>query len=163
MFPLGHIGIGTQMIPRRIRERLPWRWLAVGCLLPDLLDKPLYLTARLARRVNPGYLEMFAGSRLIGHTLVFVVALVAAASFVRSGRLRAMAWGVSTHLLLDLALDIAYGSHAHWRAWLLWPLFGRGFPPTLSMYPEGAAYIVGEVVGASLLAWDYARRRRARV
>ena len=33
MFPLGHVGIGTHLIPRRLREGLSWRWLALGCLL----------------------------------------------------------------------------------------------------------------------------------
>ena len=36
MFPLGHVGIGTHLVPRAVRDKLPWRWLAFGCLLPDL-------------------------------------------------------------------------------------------------------------------------------
>jgi len=29
-----------------VRERLPWRWLALGCLLPDVIDKPIWLVAQ---------------------------------------------------------------------------------------------------------------------
>lgn len=167
MFLLGHVGIGTHMIPPRIRARLPWRWLVVGCLVPDLLDKPLFLGARLLRRLDPGYLELIGGSRLFGHTLLFSAVLIAAAAFTRSARLRAVAWAVPTHLALDLALDLATG-HAQWRNWLLWPLFGRAFPLTgggplvRGIDLELAGYILGDIVGASLLAWDYARWRRAR-
>jgi hypothetical protein len=32
-------------------------------------------TRRFVRRVDPGFLEMFLGSRLIGHTLLFAVLL----------------------------------------------------------------------------------------
>src|SRR6267378_2874980 len=73
MFPLGHVGIGTHLIPRRLREGLPWRWLALGCLLPDLIDKPIWIGAQ-ALGVES---RLFDTARMIGHT-AFLLAAVAA-------------------------------------------------------------------------------------
>ena len=169
MFPLGHVGIGTRMIPARIRDGLRWPWLALGCLLPDVLDKPVFLAARLARPAGPLHLDALRGSRLLGHSLLlFALLMAAAAAFPRAERLRAVAWGVATHLLLDLVPDLISGSRLQWPTWLLWPIFGWGFPfdapralvPGLDF--EGLVYRVGELVGATLLALDYILHRRSR-
>jgi len=159
MFPLGHVGIGTHLVPPRTRAQLGWRWLAFGCLLPDLIDKPLYLAARLLPRAGLDQLHLLRGSRLFGHTLFFLALLVAAALLLRSGRLVAVAWGLSTHLLLDLVPDVASGAFFQWRTWLFWPLFGWGFPPAYAgnVGLEYAAYIVGDLVGIGLLIRDYLR------
>src|SRR6266436_5650275 len=94
MFPLGHLGIGTRLIPVRIRDRLPWGWLAFGCVLPDVLDKPVFLAARIARHASLLHLDALRGSRLLGHSLFFFVLLVAAAAvFPRADRVRAVACG----------------------------------------------------------------------
>lgn len=168
MFPLGHLGIGTRLVPARLRDRLPWVWFAFGCLLSDLLDKPVFLAARLLRRAAPIDLSALHGSRLFGHSLFFLGMLVlVAAAFPRSERARAMAWGVATHLLLDLIPDLASGSRLQWPTWLLWPIFGWGFPydtrrtVVAGLDFEGLVYLAGEVVGVALLAVEYARRRRA--
>src|SRR5437870_1484942 len=102
MFPLGHVGIGTHVLPPRIREQLRWRWLVVGCLLPDVIDKPLFIAARLLHRPGMDHLYLLRGSRLFGHTLFFLALLVIAAAYLRSTPLRAVSWGVATHLVLDL-------------------------------------------------------------
>ncbi len=170
MFPLGHVGIGTRMIPARIRDGLRWPWFAFGCLLPDVLDKPVFLAAHFARRAGLVPLDALRGSRLLGHSaLFFAVLLALAVAFPRAERLRALTWGVATHLLLDLIPDLLSGSRLQWPTWLLWPFFGWGFPFDASrsmvhgLDLEGVVYRVGELVGASLLALEYARRRRARV
>jgi len=169
MFPLGHVGIGTRMIPARIRDGLRWPWLAFGCLLPDVLDKPVFLAANLARRAGLVPLDALRGSRLLGHSLLFLAVLLAvAAAFPRAQRLRAVTWGVATHLLLDLIPDLMSGSRLQWPTWLFWPFFGWGFPfdapraVVQGLDFEGVVYRVGELVGASLLALEYARHRRAR-
>ena len=48
MFVLGHVGIGTRVLGG-LRQRLPARWLILGCLLPDLIDKPLFYLLLWAR------------------------------------------------------------------------------------------------------------------
>ena len=168
MFPLGHVGIGTQIVPPRIREQLRWRWLVLGCLLPDIVDKPLYLGAMLLRRAGADHLDLLRGSRLFGHTLFFLALLAVGASFLRSAPLRAVSWGVATHLVLDLVPDFASGYFFQFRHWLLWPLFGWGFPPAYGgrlvygVDREFATYVVGDLLGAALLVRQYVRSRRAR-
>lgn len=157
MFPLGHVGIGMRMLPARLREGLPWRWLALGCLLPDAIDKPVYIAVRLARRLGPVHFELLRGSRLFGHTLFLVALLFASAALVGSVRMRALAWGAATHLVLDLVPDLASGALVQWRFWLLWPLFGWGFPPQYTGVAVGAieveyvVYLVGDAIGTALL------------
>ena len=169
MFPLGHVGVGTHIVPPRIREQLRWRWLVLGCLLPDVLDKPVYFWAMAEHR--PGdHLYLLHGSRLFGHTLLFLAALFVAGAALRSERLRALGWGVATHLVLDLLPDFAAGYFFTFRHWLLWPLFGWGFPPAYGgrlvhgVDRELATYIAGELIGAVLLirAWAVSRGGKAR-
>jgi hypothetical protein len=41
MFFFGHLGVGATLV-RPWKERLPFRWVLLGAVLPDLIDKPLY-------------------------------------------------------------------------------------------------------------------------
>jgi len=168
MFPLGHVGIGTHIVPRRIRALLPWRWVVLGCLLPDVIDKPIFLAAARLHRPGADHLYLLHGSRLFGHTLLFLAALFVAGAALHSERLRAIGWGVATHLVLDLLPDFASGYFFTFRHWLLWPLFGWGFPPAYGQSAfhgidrEFATYIAGDVLGVALLVRQYVRSRRAR-
>jgi hypothetical protein len=165
MFPLGHLGIGQQLIPARLRSRLSLRWLALGCLLPDLIDKPLWLaqSAGLFAR----HLSFLRGTRMVGHTLLLVVALALAARLFRSRGLGAVALGALTHAAIDLAGDLAAAPRTGWPIWLLWPCFGFRFEPAGSgtvlhhLLNEDAIYLAGEVLGGALLLAEYVRRRRA--
>src|SRR5205807_5233154 len=73
MYPLGHVGIGMRIVPARARAGVSAGWLAFGCLLPDLIDKPVFVAARVARRPLPDsfdvWLAALHGSRLLGHSL----------------------------------------------------------------------------------------------
>src|SRR2546428_7934285 len=62
-------------MPRRWRGRLPWRWLALGCLLPDVIDKPIWVVAQWLGAES----QQFDTARMFGHTafLAFVVAVAA--------------------------------------------------------------------------------------
>jgi hypothetical protein len=64
LFPLGHVGIGTHLIPRALRARLPWRWLALGCLLPDLIDKPIWILTQSYGAES----RLYDSARMFGHT-----------------------------------------------------------------------------------------------
>ena len=168
MYPLGHLGIGTRILPARIRQALSWPWFAFGCLLPDLIDKPIFLAARLARHAGPINLAVLHNSRLFGHSLFLLGLLVlGAAAFPRAGWARAVAWGVATHLVLDLVPDLISGSRIAWPTWLVWPIFRWGLPfdsqriEVAGLDFEGLLYFAGEAVGAALLGLEYARRRRA--
>lgn len=168
MFPFAHVGIGTHLIPGRVRASLPWRWLALGCLLPDLIDKPIWIAARLASGGGEADGGLFATARLFGHSAFFTGLLVIAAALVPSVRMRALAYGAPTHLLLDLVTDYALGGHGAWHTWLFWPLAVPSFaavsiPLLLRAFATEASskvYLAGEVLGAALLVWDRARRSK---
>ena len=102
MYPLGHVGIGMRIVPARVRAVVSAGWLAFGCLLPDLIDKPVFVGARVARRALPDsfdvWLDVLRGSRLFGHSLFFFAAVIVAARLTRAylgasnnGRLEAAA------------------------------------------------------------------------
>jgi hypothetical protein len=166
MFPLGHIGIGQQLIPARLRGRLSFRWLALGCVLPDLIDKPLWLVHDA--KLFAGHLSFLHGTRMMGHALLLVAALALAARLFRSRGLGAVALGALTHAAIDLAGDLASTPRTSWKAWLLWPFFGFRFQPagngtTLhQLLHEETIYLVGEVLGGALLIRQLVRRRRAK-
>lgn len=168
MFPLAHVGIGTRLIPRAAREKLPWRWLAFGCLLPDLLDKPIWLAAQWLGAELP----KLESARLLGHTVWFAAAFAVAARLSRSQRIAAIAYAIPTHLVLDVVTDFGRGGGwGVWEQWLFWPFAlprlhilsaGGGLP----LHELGAELrlpvnAIAEVLGAGLLAWDLARARRA--
>jgi hypothetical protein len=166
MLPFGHVGIGTHLIPRALRERLPWRWLALGCLLPDLIDKPIWLAAHFASGAVDPHAGLLANARLFGHSVFFAGVLALAAALVPMAWLRAIAYAVPTHLLLDVLTDYGLGGRGVWRTWLFWPLGVPSFasvsiPPLLRAFAaeaSSAVYVAGEVLGAALLIWDRAHR-----
>ena len=163
MFALGHLGLGKKLATRPYRRFSRAEKVAffLGALLPDLIDNPLfYLPYWLTGgRSADGILS---GTRLWSHTLLFLLALVVAAMVTRARPMRALAIGVVTHIALDCAsLTMTWTT-------LLWPLLGWRFPP----YPfrglgEHLATIlspitlVGEVLGAAVLLWDWRKARGA--
>jgi hypothetical protein len=146
---------------------LLWRWLALGCLLPDLIDKPIWIATQLASGNVDANAGLFASARLFGHTVFFAGLLAVAAALVPAARMRALAYAVPTHLLLDVLTDYGLGGHGVWRTWLFWPLgvpslASVSIPPLLRAFePEAssAVYLAGELLGAGLLLWDRARRQ----
>ena len=118
MYLLAHLGITAlaweatrRLLPRHRALAAPLAAVAVGALLPDLVDKPL------------GHLVLgWDAGRLFAHTILFTLLLAGGALALlrrapRTGAvLAALAFGSATHLLLD-------------RMWLepavlLWPLMG---------------------------------------
>src|SRR5439155_487205 len=94
LFVLGHVGIGTRLL-FGLRQRLPPRWLVLGCLLPDLIDKPLFY-GLLWTRGHPD--ALISGSRSIAHSGLFLLALLALALALRRPGPWAVFAGVATHL-----------------------------------------------------------------
>jgi len=167
LFPFAHVGIGTHLIPGRVRASLPWRWLALGCLLPDLIDKPIWLVAHFATGAVDAQEGLFTTARLFGHSVFFAGLLAFAAALMPAARMRALAYAVPTHLLLDVLTDYGLGFRGVWRTWLFWPFGVPSFtsvsiPSLLRAFePEASStvYLAGEVLGAALLVWDLARRQ----
>jgi len=155
---LWHLG-GTVLIARYVFKdaAMDLRWLMLGALLPDLIDKPIGSLL---------FVDTFDSHRLWGHTMLFPVVMLAVAmlAFRRGSAARknalAVVLGVFIHLLLD-------------GAWLrpegfLWPLFGFDFPrmanhqlgELVRSMITNPMVIAGEVFGLAylvLLWWRYLR------
>lgn len=154
VYPLAHAGlaVGLGHLADQ-RFRLPDRalvWLAVGALLPDLLDKAISVGLALGE------------GRLIGHTLVFacawIVAGVAAYPDARIAWPQLVGFGSLSHVLADLPAV----------ATSLWPAFGVAFPIRgVSYAPRSVVagllgdpvVLVAEIAGAAILAAVVADRR----
>ena len=139
MYPVAHIVVASgaawsvERVVRRLYRRLDrrdrendsqpkgrslfdYRFVALGALLPDIIDKPLAWWI-LADRVEDDH--------LIAHTLIFALTLaLPGIYFARSGdcRLLSVAFGVALHIACDPVLRTP--------TTLFWPLFGWSFRDT---------------------------------
>lgn len=166
MYFFAHIGIG-QSLASPLRRGLPERAFVLGTILPDLIDKPVYLGVHwfLSRRAAESF--FLSGSRTFGHTALFDLSLALIACLTRSKVFAALALGVATHLLLD---NIANPFDAHWlidrpirAASLLWPFLGWRFPMVpyyevnvrFGFIQVNPFYLSLEVIGMLLLLRGY--------
>lgn len=136
------------------------RWVFLGTLLPDLIDKPAYfLMGLVAYLDHSGWVP---GKRGIAHTLLFLATLASIAQIRRSRPLAAVAIGVTTHLILDLASK-GFGPEGFGGALavLLWPVYGISFP-TLAYGLHGAPTYLLEALGATILLALCVRRGSAK-
>ncbi len=100
-------------------------YLALGSILPDIIDKPMGLMVF-------GTPEM---SRTYAHTLLFLLILVVSAVYLKDVRLASVSVGVFAHLILD----------SMWQSpvFLFWPLLGN-FPQAPDVGTSGtSSYIQG--------------------
>lgn len=160
-----HVG-GTIAVFRYVFRdpKVDLRFLALGALLPDLIDKPL------GTILFPDLFE--GGTQLIGHTLIFsLLAMTAVLAVTRRGRVRRTWMAVAVGSLLHLILDGMWTD----QQTLLWPAFGWSFPPgipdywpgLLTRFFESPWSIVEELAGLGYLVYlwiqaglaDPARRR----
>ena len=166
MFVLGHVGIGPRLLGR-LRHRLPARWLVLGCLLPDLIDKPLFY-GLLWLRGHPD--PLISGSRSVGHSGLFLLALLAVPLLTRRPVGWALFAGVATHLALDIVGEAVTSATPDSSIWLaiLFPLLGFRFPRAhfgsflehLKVEAENAYVVGGEIVGGAILLVSWLRRRK---
>ncbi|MBI2076104.1 MAG: metal-dependent hydrolase [Candidatus Aenigmarchaeota archaeon] len=141
MLLFGHIGITLglfYLLNTKLKKDIDYRFLILGSLLSDIIDKPLG---------NIVLYNLLNNGRIIGHTLLFAVILAAIGLYRK--RIVYLAGGVFSHLALD-------------RMWgdpqtLLWPLLGdfvrRDFRFTDlidSFYADPLNYI-GEAAGIVIL------------
>ncbi len=125
MYPVTHVAIavGSVWASKHIRIRtvapasppsIDYRLVALGGLVPDLIDKPLSWV------LFPG---TFPDSHIYGHTLLLpLVLIIAGLITARSGDLRllALGFGCLTHPLVDPVIL--------YPRTLFWPLLGTDFP-----------------------------------
>lgn len=142
----------------RLGEYADIRFLLVGSLLPDIIDKPVgYVFFR----------ETFSSGRIFSHTLVFALLLGVMGVYVyrryHRNWLATLATGSTMHLVLDRMWEDPHT--------LLWPLYGVAFrrdDPTgwvpgivRGLFTEPGEY-VPELLGLAvlvLLVWVLWRRR----
>ena len=147
---------GKEGKPSRLRDALDDRAIALGSLLPDILDKPIAL-------ILAGEL-VGNGTRNIGHTLIFALVLIAAAGAATVALRRALPLTIALASAGHLALD---GMWNHAQT-LFWPLTGWAFPlkeratvtewteSTLSAIPDRLSDPL-ELAGLAVICWIAAR------
>jgi hypothetical protein len=124
VFLFGHVGLtwGGVLAAEETSRRLPglgrrspidYRFVILGSMLPDVIDKPLGIYI-----VGGG----LSNGRIFAHTLLFVGLLLVASLLTRASFRPALvftALGAGVHLLLDRMWEEPHT--------LLWPLLGWGF------------------------------------
>ena len=155
MLIFAHLGLTLALayLARKVYPRLnpSLAFVALGSLLPDIIDKPL------------GYLiygDMGTG-RIFAHTLLFFIVLAAIAAALRSRKLASLAGGVFAHLIED----------SMWKmpTVLFWPLLGS-FPVNppqgvlsyiqmLLMGLQNPAILIPEILGFVSLIYIISQMR----
>lgn len=118
MLLFAHLGLA--LAAARPFARASLVFVAIGAMLPDIIDKPL--GEAIYGTPNMG--------RIFAHTLLFLLLLGAAAYYTKDVRLASLFGGVLIHLILDFM----------WASpkILLWPLMGD-FPPVEKL--DAAIYL----------------------
>jgi inner membrane protein len=151
MIFFGHLGITLLigfLIFTFLKKKIDYRFLLVGAILPDLIDKPIghYL-----------FYSTFQNGRIFAHTILFMLLLVALAALLwrkyRFAGAGVLAFGAIAHITEDQM----------WRepVTAFWPLLGWEFPKL--DIPNYAGYIwdavlhdptayVPEIIGLVILA-----------
>jgi membrane-bound metal-dependent hydrolase YbcI (DUF457 family) len=145
--------IGLALFAANFAKRLDLAFVALGSLLPDIIDKPL----------GAFVFGTPAMGRTFGHTLLFLLLIAMLAAYKRDISLASLSAGVLSHLLLD----------SMWNSpvILLWPLLG-GFPFAAHMsvvsYFEmlvvelrNPAILVPECIGFAYVLYFFIKRRVA--
>ncbi len=143
---------------RSLAKRMDIRFLLVGSLLPDIIDKPIGVYF---------FRETFSTGRIFSHTLLFLISITIIGFLIKkySGKTGglALSFGALFHLILD-------------EMWLmpktlLWPLFGIGFEKyeignwlmnMLHGLLENPKLYVSEMIGFVVLIlfiWELLQRR----
>lgn len=134
MLLFGHIGVTIGIFfllglafPA-IRPYIKYEYVALGSLLPDLIDKPV---GRLLLA------DSIANGRIFAHTLIFILVLLMVSWYLYKSREEMRMLIISGASFCHLIED------EMWRhlATLLWPLYGWTFPSSPS-YGGGLLYLV---------------------
>lgn len=137
MFLFGHIGVtlgiffGLAIIIPRLRIIIDPTFLAIGALLPDLIDKPL---GRLI------FASTFANGCIIGHTLFFSLLLLMTGLYLYDKRTDIRVLSLATGSFFHLIEDEMWNTPNT----LFWPIFGLKFPKG-SSDNVGLWYLISEL------------------
>lgn len=155
---LWHLGATTLAVRYVYRDpAMDLRWVWLGAVLPDLIDKPLGAVL---------FNDYFGTHRLLAHAVIFPVVFffgVLVLTRRRSGMRKALI-GLVIGALFHLVLDAAWAEPEAF----LWPLFGWTFPatdpsalgPLLRDMARDPRVWVAEAFGAAYLAYLWWTRLR---
>ena len=138
MYLFGHIGItlgiffGLATLATRLRIIIDPMFLAIGALIPDLIDKPL-------GRVI--FASTFDSGRIIGHTLFFSLILFIIGLYLYDKRTNIRVLSLATGSFFHLIEDEMWKSPRT----LFWPIFGLRFPKG-SPDKTGIMSIINEII-----------------
>jgi len=126
--------LGLTLAAGRFMRWADLAFLALGSMLPDIIDKPLGLLA----------FGTLAAGRTIGHTLLFLLVLAALAFYLKDLRLASVSIGVLAHLVLDFM----------WQSpvILFWPLLGN-FPIVREMGVSDFGALFRQSWKSDLVLW----------
>ena len=148
---------GSQTSPFiSVKTRLDYRFLLIGSLLPDLIDKPIG---------DIFFYKNLQNGRIFGHTLCLTVFLAVLGIYVykrwKKSWFLALSFGSAIHLILD---EMWLNSRT-----LLWPMYGWSFarsdptdffgwlPEMFHALATNPYVYVPEIIGCGILAWFAAR------
>ena len=135
---------------RTLARYLDIRFLLVGSLLPDIIDKPVGHVL---------FRDTFSSGRIFGHTLLFAVVLGVAGIYLYRRHHRKWLVTLAAGSLAHLVLDSMWGNPQT----LLWPLYGVAFRSedltgwtsdiVRGLFAEPGVY-VPELVGLAVVIWS---------
>ena len=133
MLLFGHIGITlgiffifSYFVPR-LKTIIDPRYLAVGSLLPDIIDKPLGMIV---------FASSISNGRMISHTLVFSLTLFLIGLYLFDKRSDIRVITLATGSFIHLMEDQMWATPQT----LFWPLFGWSFPK--DQIADGLAFLL---------------------
>jgi len=121
MLLFGHLGItlgiffGLGIFVPRLKKVIDPRYLAVGALLPDFIDKPIGEVI---------FASTFANGRIIAHTLIFSLLLFAISLYMYERKRDIRGFSLTSGSFLHLFEDLI----PSYPRIFFWPLFGWSFP-----------------------------------
>jgi membrane-bound metal-dependent hydrolase YbcI (DUF457 family) len=133
MLLFGHLGItlgiyfGLRVFVPRLRTIIDPRYLAIGALLPDLIDKPL-------GRVI--FASTFENGRIIGHTLLLSFIFFLIGLYFYNKRRDIIVLSLASGSFFHLMVDQMWARPKT----LFWPFFGLSFPKDRTDY-TGIEYL----------------------
>lgn len=171
MWVFGHLGIGSKLASP-LSRKLPYGWLLLGTLLPDLIDKSLYYSLVLYTGRHGNEIGLISGTRTFGHTALFVLGLTVLATIRRSTVIAALVLGVASHLMLDGFQDywLQRVLHHEGESSLLLAVFFPFYESHFAEIPYATfldhlksgtrpMLIIAEAVGLAILGWDWWKKK----
>jgi len=134
MLLFGHLGItlgafiGLRIIIPRLRSAIDLRYITLGALLPDLIDKPIGKVI---------FASTLSNGRMVGHTLLFSCLLVLAGIYLYQKRRDTRVFSLAAGSFFHIVEDQVWGRPQAF----LWPLLGWSFPEDTIDY-TGFEYLV---------------------